>query len=173
MGNNRTGANQRIKNICSSKSIDEMTLYAKSKLLLEIYRDICWDTADYAAQIREEAIYDYELCSNDLNAALLYLENFAPTEKKDRFAARVQSLFEVKWMIEIVDHAVMKVRAFPCTGELYASMLSAYYLTNFPLTEAEMMDEFGLAIWGGSIEEFRELMIPSKEEQQMMFDTWI
>ena len=61
MGNNRTGANQRIKNICSSKSIDEMTLYAKSKLLLEIYRDICWDTADYAAQIREEAIYDYEL----------------------------------------------------------------------------------------------------------------
>ena len=85
----------------------------------------------------------------------------------------------------------MKVRAFPCTGELYASMLSAYYLTNFPLTEAEMMDEFGLerstlyrrkreaikvfglAIWGGSIEEFRELMIPSKEEQQMMFDTWI
>ena len=191
MGNNRTGANQRIKNICSSKSIDEMTLYAKSKLLLEIYRDICWDTADYAAQIREEAIYDYELCSNDLNAALLYLENFAPTEKKDRFAARVQSLFEVKWMIEIVDHAVMKVRAFPCTGELYASMLSAYYLTNFPLTEAEMMDEFGLerstlyrrkreaikvfglAIWGGSIEEFRELMIPSKEEQQMVFDTWI
>ena len=123
MGNNRTGANQRIKNICSSKSIDEMTLYAKSKLLLEIYRDICWDTADYAAQIREEAIYDYELCSNDLNAAFLYLENFAPTEKKDRFAARVQSLFEVKWMIEIVDHAVMKVRAFPCTGELYASML--------------------------------------------------
>ena len=82
-------------------------------------------------------------------------------------------------------------KSVSCTGELYASMLSAYYLTNFPLTEAEMMDEFGLerstlyrrkreaikvfglAIWGGSIEEFRELMIPSKEEQQMMFDTWI
>ena len=37
----------------------------------------------------------------------------------------------------------------------------------------EAIKVFGLAIWGGSIEEFRELMIPSEEEQQMMFDTWI
>ena len=190
MGNNRTGANQRIKNICNSKSIDEKDLYAKAKMLLEIYRDICWDTSDYAAAMKEEAAYEYDFCSSDLNAALIYLENFAPTEKKARFAERVQKLFEVKWMIEIVDHAVMKVREFPCMGKLYASMLSAYYLTNFPLTEVEMMDEFclerstlyrrkkeaikvfGLAIWGGPIEEFRALMIPD-EEEQMMFDECI
>jgi hypothetical protein len=190
MGNNRTGANQRIKNICRSKSIDEMTLYAKAKLLLEIYRDVCWDTADYAMQIQEDALYEYEFCSEDLNAALLYLENFAPTEKKERFTEKVQKLFEVKWMIEIVDHAIAKVRKFPTTGEMYASMLSAYYLTSFPLTEAEMMDEFGLerstlyrrkkeaikvfglAIWGGPIEEFRALMLPDMGEQ-MTFDAWI
>ncbi len=187
MGNNRTGANQRIKNICISKSINEMDLYARAKLLLEIYRDVCWDASDYAAVMREEAIYDYEYSSGDLNAALLYLENFAPTEQKARFAERVQKLFEVKWMIEIVDHAVMKVREFPGMGQLYASMLSSYYLTNFPLTEAEMMDEFGLerstlyrrkkeaikvfglAIWGGSIEEFRTFMIPD-EGEQIMFE---
>ena len=164
-----------------------MDLYARAKLLLEIYRDVCWDVSDYAAVMREEAIYDYEYSSGDLNAALLYLENFAPTEQKARFAERVQKLFEVKWMIEIVDHAVMKVREFPGMGQLYASMLSSYYLTNSPLTEAEMMDEFGLerstlyrrkkeaikvfglAIWGGSIEEFRTLMIPD-EGEQIMFE---
>lgn len=191
MGNNRTGANQRIKNICGSKAIDEMELYAKAKLLLEIYRDICWDTADYAGQMREAALYDYELCSGDLDSALLYLENFAPTEKKERFAERVQKLFEVKWMIEIVDHAVLKVREFPATGELYASLLSAYYLTNFPLTESEVLDTFGferstlyrrkkeaikvfgLAVWGGSIEEFRSLVIGDGGEQQLQFNTWI
>ena len=52
MGNNRTGANQRIKNICISKSINEMDLYARAKLLLEIYRDVCWDASDYAAVMR-------------------------------------------------------------------------------------------------------------------------
>lgn len=186
MGNNRTGSNQRIKNICNSKSIDEKTLYAKSKLLLEIYRDICWDTADYAAMIREEALNEYEFCSADLDAALLYLENFAPTEKKERFAKRVQRLFEVRWMIDIVDHAVMKVREFPCSGELYVSILTGCYLTNFPLTEAEMMDAFkferstlyrrkreaikvfGLAIWGGPIEELRNILM-QEEGEQMQF----
>ncbi len=191
MGNNRTGPNQRIKNICDSKAIDELTLYAKAKLLLEIYRDVCWDTASYADQLKESAIGEYYLCSNDLNAALVYLEEFAPTEKKARFAERVQKLFEVKWMIEIVDRALLKVRDFPSIGELYASILSAYYLTKFPLTEAEMMDEFklerstlyrrkreaikvfGLAIWGGSIEEFRNIMMSGHGvSEQIQFDIW-
>lgn len=191
MGNNRTGANQRISNICKSKSIDEKALYAKSKLLLEIYKDICWDTADYASQVGEEALYGYDFCSGDLDAALLYLENFAPTEKKERFTERVQKLFEVKWMIELVDRAVMKVRDFPCKGELYVSILSAYYLTNFPLTETEMIETFkferstlyrrkreaikvfGLAIWGGAIEEFRNIMVQTEGEQMALADWYV
>ena len=129
MGNNRNGSGQRIKTICSSKSIDEISLYSRAKLVLEVYRDVCWNTADYANMLREEALCDYAVCTSDLDAAFVYLENFAPDEKKDRFAARVQSLFEVKWMIEIVDHAISKVHSFPIMGDMYCSILTAYYLS--------------------------------------------
>jgi len=192
MGNNRTGANQRIKTIISSKALDEAKLYSRAKLLLEIYRDVCWDTADRADIMREEVLYEYDYASGDLDAALMYLENFAPDEKKERFAARVQSLFEVKWMIEIVEHAITKVHSFPIMGDMYCAILTAYYLSSFPLTESEMMAQFslerssfyrrkkeavivfGLAMWGGSIEEFRSILTQDDGSgQQLSFGTWM
>lgn len=188
MGNNRTGANQRIKRICNSKSLNETDLYGKAKLLLEVYRDACWNTADCADTLREEALCDYEICSNDLDAALLYLENFAPNERRARFEEKVQSLFDMRWMIEIVNHAIIRVHDFPITGELYCSILSACYLTSFPLTEKELLEHFGLerstfyrrkreaikvfglALWGCSIREFRTFVI-RQEGEQMRFYT--
>ena len=167
-------------------------LYNKAKLLLEVYRDVCWETADRADILREEALYDYDYASGDLDSALLYLEDFAPDEKKDKFARRVQSLFEVKWMIEIVNHAITKINNFPIMGETYCSILSAYYLSSFPLTESEMLDQFGLErstfyrkkkeaiivfgldIWGGSIDEFRAIMIQDDDSSsQLSFSTWM
>ena len=62
-----------------------------------------------------------------------------------------------------------------------------YYLGKFPYTEAEMMEElnlerssyyrrkkeavivFGLAIWGGSIDDLRQIMLGGKL-QQMTFE---
>ena len=99
--------------ICKSKKIDENEVYNKAKKLLEIYRDVCWETSEYADQVRENLMVDYGYMSGDLDTALVYLENFAPDEKKERFAARIQSLFDVKWMVEIVDSAMIKVREFP------------------------------------------------------------
>ena len=192
MGNNRTGANQRIKTLYSRKSLDSVLLYNRAKLLLEVYRDVCWDTADYAESLKQESIYDYGTTGSDLNAALSYLADFAPDVERDRFAAKVQALFEVKWMIEIVDHAVAKVHSFPVMGDTYCSILNAYYLSSFPLSEAEMLDQFslerstfyrkkkeaimvfGLAIWGGSIEEFKSLMLSNDQSgQQLSFSAWM
>ncbi len=115
------------------------------------------------------------------------MENFAPDEQKEKFAAKIRALFSVKWMVEIVDSAIIKVREFPLNGELYAHILSMYYLGKFQYTEAEMMEElnlerssyyrrkkeavivFGLAIWGGSIDDLRQIML-GNEPKQMTFD---
>ena len=183
MGNNRNGSRQRIATICSSREISETEVYDKAKKLLEIYRDVCWETSEYANLVREDLAYEYGYASSDLDTALLYLENFAPDEQKEKFAAKIRALFSVKWMVEIVDSAIIKVREFPLNGELYAHILSMYYLGKFQYTEAEMMEElnlerssyyrrkivFGLAIWGGSIDDLRQIML-GNEPKQMTFD---
>ncbi len=95
-------------------------------------------------------------------------------------------------MIEIVNHAITKINNFPIMGETYCSILSAYYLSSFPLTESEMLDQFGLErstfyrkkkeaiivfgldIWGGSIDEFRAIMIQDDDSSsQLSFSTWM
>ncbi len=187
MGNNRNGSRQRIATICSSREISETEVYDKAKKLLEIYRDVCWETSEYANLVREDLAYEYGYASSDLDTALLYLENFAPDEQKEKFAEKIRALFSVKWMVEIVDSAIIKVRNFPLNGELYALILSMYYLGKFQYTEAEMMEElnlerssyyrrkkeavivFGLAIWGGSIDDLRQIML-GNEPKQMTFD---
>lgn len=173
--------------ICKSKKIDENEVYNKAKKLLEIYRDVCWETSEYADQVRENLMVDYGYMSGDLDTALVYLENFAPDEKKERFAARIQSLFDVKWMVEIVDSAMIKVREFPLNGDLYSQILSMYYLGRFQYTEAEMMEElclerssyyrrkkeavmvFGLTIWGGALDDFRQIMIVNEPTQMSIY----
>jgi len=177
MGNNRIGVPKRIKTICASKGIDENNLCQRAKLLLEIYRDICWHTVECADEVREELFWEGEYASQDLNSAMLYLETFAPDEDRDRFTEKIHSLFEVKWMIDIVDAAMRKVRDFPLNGDLYASILSMCYLSRFQFCESELMDQlslerttlyrrkkeaikvFGLALWGGSMDEFKNLFV--------------
>ena len=144
MGNNRNGSRQRIATICSSRKINETEVYDRAKKLLESYRDVCWETSEYANLVREDLTYEYGYASSDLDTALLYLENFAPDEQKEKFAAKIRALFSVKWMVEIVDSAIIKVREFPLNGELYAHILSMYYLGKFQYTEAEMMEELNL-----------------------------
>lgn len=185
MGKSRTGPATRIRAICKSRNIDETNVYTKAKKLLEIYRDVCWDTADYADQMKESISYDY--CSGSLESALLYLEEFAPCENKERFEEKIQSLFRVKWMVEIVDQAMIKVHDFPLNGELYAEILSMYYLSRFRYSESEILEQigverssyyrrkkeavtvFGLTLWGGSITEFRT-SITGSDQQLTLFD---
>ena len=59
MGNNRNGSRQRIATICSSREISETEVYDKAKKLLEIYRDVCWETSEYANLVREDLAYEY------------------------------------------------------------------------------------------------------------------
>ena len=190
MGNNRTGSGQRIKTLCSINNLNEDDLYNKSKMVLEIYRDVCWKSAECASDLREQVDYECEYMSGTLNSALLYLESFAPDESRDRFTRRIQNLFETKWMIEIVDAAMLRVREFPLKGDMYASLLSMYYLSKYEFSEDELMEEFnwgrstyyrrkkeaikvfGLALWGGSIEEFRDTMGISHEPIQMSIDDY-
>ena len=98
----------------------------------------------------------------------------------------IRSEEDRKAAVEIVDAAMVKVHEFPLNGELYSEILSMYYLSKLQYSEMEMMDQlrlerssyyrrkkeavtvFGLAMWGGSIEDFRKVM--NGPQQVSMFD---
>ena len=70
-------------------------IFHKTKLLLSIYRDVVWATLSDCRRVNAEINY----YGDDLNDALIYLEEFAPDIERSEFEHRVCNLFGNKWMI--------------------------------------------------------------------------
>lgn len=117
-----------IRMLCRMRNINEKVLYERAKLILSIYREVCWSTIDRANDVCDTLICTY---GDSLDGALIYLENFAPDEARERFEERIRSLFETKWIIELVDMAMLKIREYPDKGALYCEIISKAYLNRF------------------------------------------
>lgn len=171
MSHKNTQTLNSIRRLCRMQKLDEQTLYARSKLVLTIYRDVCWQTAGRAGQVREELIC---YCGNQLDDALVYLETFAPDEAREQFEERIRTLFETRWMIELVESTMVRVKDFPGNGSLYFDILSKCYLTYFKYRETELLEIlnmerstfydrkkeaillFGLSLWGSALPELKD-----------------
>lgn len=179
MSRNNTQALNSIRMLCRMQQVDEKVLYERSKLILSIYRDVCWSTVGRAYEVREDLIC---YCGSNLDCALIYLETFAPDEARERFEERIRSLFETKWLIELVDSTMLRVRDYPCKGDLYCEILSKCYLTRFKYRESELLELldmerssfydrkkeaimlFGLSLWGSSLPKLKNYLIDMKGE---------
>src|SRR5574344_166813 len=172
MGRNNSEAWSTIRSFCMSTRIDEKQLYDKSKLILSKYRDLCWQTREDA----DDTIADLCVCaSSDLDGALVYLETFAPEKEKDIFETRVKHLFDIRWMVDIVDAAMVKTRDYPYGGEMYSEIISKCYLTRWKYVERDLLEVlnidrsrfydkkkeaillFGIALFGTAIPKYKKL----------------
>ena len=179
MSRNNTQALQNIRMLCRMQQIDEKILYDRSRLILSIDRDVCW-----SAMGRAEEVYDDLICTcgSSLDSALIYLETFAPDEARERFEERIRSLFETKWIIELVENAMGRIREYPCRGDLYCEILSKCYLSRFKYKETEMLEMmdmerstyydrkkeavllFGLSLWGNAIPMLKDFLVAAQED---------
>lgn len=107
MSRNNTQALHSIRMMCRMQQVDEKVLYDRSRLILSIYRDVCWSTMGRAEEVYDDLICT---CGTSLDGALIYLETFAPDEARERFEEKIRSLFETKWIIELVDNAMGRIR---------------------------------------------------------------
>ena len=173
MSRKNSGAWTAIHSMCRMQELDEDDLYARSKMILNIYKGVCWSTIGRADCVAED-ICCY--CGTDLDGALIFLETFAPDVERERFESRVKSLFETRWMIELIDSAMMRVKEFPYGGDEYYEILSKCYLCRSRYTERDMLDilnmersrfydrkkeaiyVFGLSLWGGAIPKLKEFL---------------
>ena len=126
-----------IAESCRQYRWDENRLYERGKMVLELYRSLCWKTRARAVDIRNELI-DYS--SRDLDGALIYLEAFAPDMERERFQSRIESLFKTRELVEMVDTAMLEVKTFPVYGDEYFDLLSIKYLNSFCYKESEMLE---------------------------------
>ncbi|WP_461811174.1 hypothetical protein [Faecalimonas sp.] len=180
MSRKNTGVWKAIQSMCEMQKINEDALYQKSKMLLTIYRRVCWSTIGRADAVAEEICY---YCGSDLDGALLYLETFALDEQRNRFEERIKTLFDSRWMMEMVEGAMVRVKEFPDGGELFFDILNKAYLWKNKYTESEMLEilniersrfydrkkeaimVFGLALWGAELPKVKGFL---KETDEVM-----
>lgn len=181
MSRNNTQVLNNIRMLCRIQKVSEKMLYNRSRLILSIYRDVCWSAIGRADEVHEDLICT---CGANLDDALIYLETFAPDEARERFEERIRSLFETKWMIELVDHAMGRIREYPCRGDLYCEIISKSYLSRFHYRESELLEVlsmerstyydrkkeaillFGLSLWGASIPTLKQFLREARDEEE-------
>lgn len=179
MSRNNTQVLNNIRMLCRIQKVNEKTLYERSRSILSIYRDVCWSAIGRANEVHEDLIYT---CRTNLDGALIYLETFAPDEARECFEERIRSLFETKWIIELVDHAMGRMREYPCKGDLYCEIITKSYLSRFKYREPEMLEIlsmerstyydrkkeavllFGLSLWGASIPTLKQFLREAEDE---------
>lgn len=153
-------------------SLDEEQVYHKAKLLLDIYRDVVWKTVQ-EVNFFKEVCESY--CSQNLNTALTYLSDFAPTEQKEKFADRISCIFETAWIIELMDTAMLKTYEYHTNGRLYHEILSKCFInavaineqdllecfsmerTTFYMRKKEAVKLFGIALWGYALPKYKAI----------------
>lgn len=153
--------------------LDEKTTFAKTKMILSIYRDVVWAASSRADEL---AMASHEELSYDLGAALMYLNDFAPTEQRQAFEDKVSGLFETKWYIELIDTAMIKLHDYHMNGMLYYEILSKVYVSVLRYSEADMLEllslersaffdrkkeaimVFGVALWRHAIPRIQEII---------------
>lgn len=152
--------------------LDKEKVYHKTKLILKIYRDVIWSVEDRVAELEEEY---YEMGSNNLAEALEYLDDHDPNMNKKQLEAELCSVFKSKFLIEIVDKALLKVKKYPEHGDTYFNIIYKQYIqkqkysekyivqflncerTTFYKRKKEAIKIMGVALWGYVLPELKEL----------------
>ncbi len=98
-----------IENLYFGHNLEYSNTFNKAKAILSIYRSVVWQVT----------------FSAKLETALVYLYEFAPEYMKQDFENKVKNLFETKWLIDVIDECLAKIKEYPEYGDDYYSIL--YY----------------------------------------------
>lgn len=125
-----------IERMYETRGMQYLPTFEKAKAVLTVYRKVVWAVQSRAEMLLCESFATY---GKDLDTALTYLCTFAPEHKQQDFEFKVTNLFETKWLIEIIDQALLRVGSFPEDGEVYQKIIYHYFLSKEKLTDDSLM----------------------------------
>lgn len=152
-----------IKVQCHILGFNLKSLYEQAKTLLLFYHQVIWAIKNRAMDLRKEITGTYGM---ELNTALLYLSDLAPTATCSCFEIQVNHLFESKWLIELADIALSLVNEYPIFGDEYTRLLQLRFMDATPRTDNQVAEIltlerstyyerkkeaillFGISLWG-------------------------
>jgi len=118
-------------------NLDYNVIFKKTKLLLGIYKSVCWKSSERAGEFFEQL----QLESKRLDVALEFLMEYSSELSKDRFMARISSFFKTKWLVEVIDIALNHVYEYPDTyAKMYKEIIKLVYLDYFNNSESDILD---------------------------------
>lgn len=118
-------------------NLNKEEIIEKTKYILSIYRQSVWSIISQSDEIRERGC---DLYGSNIDAALMYLSQFAPNDKREIFEDKINKIFNAKWMIEIIDTAMEAILNYPKDGNTYFQILSKTYLTKPTYKETEIVE---------------------------------
>jgi hypothetical protein len=131
-----TASLKKIKLLYNVSGLDYEIYFGKTKLLLEAYRDVCCQATDRAVEFYERLGYE----SKRLDVALDFLMDYAGDMEKSAFLQRVTSCFRTKWLVEIIDEALVLVRDYPDKGDIYYNLIFDLYASINRYKESDMLE---------------------------------
>lgn len=137
MEKKKDGIDQLSQIILQDKAFNEKVFH-KAKLLLKLYKDVVWRL--------EETIYDvdaqaYELGGRRISELMEFLSyEFQGDMDKRQVEQRLMNIEETKVLIDIIDKALIKLKAYPEYGELYFEIITKQYIYKKRYTEREMLE---------------------------------
>lgn len=137
----KTKMMKQIEGLYDQHNLEYLATYEKAKAVLSIYRNVVWSLKNTVDNMVCESMATY---GKDLDTALMYLSEFAPTHKKKDFEAKVNRLFETRWLIGVIDNALDKIADYPEHGEVYSKILYHYFLAKEKETDDGCMLITGL-----------------------------
>lgn len=132
---------RELERLYESHELPFLPTKLKAKAVLSIYRNVVWSVKNTAQCLVCEQEVTY---GSDLGEALSYLENFAPDRVLNDFEARVRHLFETKWLIDIIDSALIRLKEYPVHGQCYYTIIQYSYLSRNKHSNDEIMRKVAL-----------------------------
>jgi hypothetical protein len=153
-------------------------VFHKAKLLLRIYRDVVWRT--------QEVLYDTDAEAYDFGGRRIaeladYLSyDFESDIDKEKAEYKLLSIGESKFLVDLVDTALVKLQTYPTLGRLYFDILTKQYIYKVRYTDAELIETlniertqyykrkkeainlFGIVLWGYIIPPLRDYLSESE-----------
>jgi hypothetical protein len=183
-----TMATAFINELQSAYSISKKgndTVYHNTKLLLDLYSKVLWRVEQSLDDLDEECYESDKKHLCDLINSLIEVDTQID---KTRFERRMQSIEESKSLIELIDKAVMMLKAYPENGERYYEILSKSYHINseHKYSEDELLEELcisrttlyrekrkavatlGVILWGFVLPDF--LQVIKKHETEVVLN---
>lgn len=144
------------------KNIDPK-VYHSAKQLLKIYSDVVWNNIEEYSDVVRECNEIYGLPSYK---GLEIMAEIGEEEKAIELRERLMNVAENKMMIDVIERALLHVKAYRHNGEVYYDIINKNFFVKYKYTEDKMLEAlnmsrstyyrkrkeaihlFGVSLWG-------------------------